>query len=148
MQQLLDRAAIHDLLLHYARAVDNKNLDAVAHCFAPDAQYEGALGRGTIHDALQQLKGAFERYHATFHMVGNLYVTFDDASHARSETYAVAYHRLKAGDGGRQYVVAVRYLDQLARRDDRWQITHRTVRREWERHEDIVPLRAPETAHA
>ena len=148
VQQLLDRAAIHDLLFRYARGVDAKNLDQVAACFARDAAYEGKLSHGTIADALKALKGAFERYHGTLHFVGNMLVEFDDGSHARCETYAIAYHRLKAGDGGQQYVTAVRYLDQLVRRDDRWCITHRTVRQEWERHDSVVPLRAPETAHA
>ena len=148
VQQLLDRAAIHDLLLRYARAVDAKNLDQVAACFARDAAYEGALSHGTITDAIKALKSAFERYHNTLHFVGNVLVEFDDGTHARCETYAIAYHRLKAGDGGQQYVTAVRYLDQLARREDRWLITHRTVRCEWERHDAVVPLRAPETAHA
>ena len=148
MQQLLDRAAIHDLQLRYARGVDTKNLEQVAHCFTRDAGYDGALGHGTVADALQQLKAAFERYHNTMHFVGNVWVEFDDAAHARCETYAIAYHRLKAGDGGQQYVTAVRYLDQIACRDGHWVIVHRDVRREWERHEEIVPLRAPETAHA
>jgi 3-phenylpropionate/cinnamic acid dioxygenase small subunit len=148
VQQLLDRAAIHDLLLRYARAVDGKNLDQVAACFVRDASYEGALGRGTINDAIKNLKLAFERYHNTMHFIGNVLVDFDDGTHARAETYAIAYHRLKAGDGGQQYVTAVRYLDQLARHDAQWRITHRLVRREWDRHDAIVPLRAPETAHA
>ena len=148
VQQLLDQAAIHDLLLRYARGVDTKNLELVASCFSRDAGYEGTLGRGTIGEALKSLKSAFERYHNTMHLIGNLCVDFDDGEHARCETYAIAYHRLKAGDGGQQYVTAIRYLDQLARHDGRWTIIHRTVRREWERHEEIVPLRAPETAHA
>lgn len=148
MQQLLDRAAIHDLLLRYARGVDGKNLEQVAACFTRDCGYEGALGRGAIADALRNLKAAFERYHNTMHLVANVLVDFDDAEHARCETYAIAYHRLKAGDGGQQYVTAVRYLDQLARRDGRWLIVHRRVHREWERHEEVLPLRAPETAHA
>lgn len=148
VQQLIDRAAIHDLVLRYARAVDQKNLDHVAACFGRDAGYEGALGTGTITDALRALKSAFERYHGTMHFVGNVLVEFDDGEHARVETYAIAYHRLKAGDGERQYVTAVRYLDQVQRKDDRWLIVHRSVRRDWERHEEIVPLKAPETAHA
>src|SRR5262245_27112738 len=114
LQGLLDRAAVHDVLLRYARAVDGRDLDAVASCFTADAAYEGAVARGTIVEALAALRTALERYPRTMHFVGNvaIEVTGDTAA---SETYAIAYHRLRAE--ARQYVVAVRYRDSFVLRD-------------------------------
>jgi 3-phenylpropionate/cinnamic acid dioxygenase small subunit len=132
LQALLDRAAIHDLLLRYARGVDRRDLALVASCFTPDCAYEGALGRGSIGDALALLEVAMGRYERTLHFVGNQLVELD-GDRARSETYAVAYHGLP---GGRLYVTAVRYLDELVRHDGGWRIARRTVTREWERTEE------------
>jgi 3-phenylpropionate/cinnamic acid dioxygenase small subunit len=134
-QAMADRAAIHDLQLTYARAVDRKDLDLVASCFAANAAYEGALGRGEIGTALVSLRTAMARYGRTFHHVGNVLVEVH-GDRATSETYAIAYHRERA-DPRRQYVVAIRYVDELARHDDRWRITRRTVHREWERHQEL-----------
>ena len=72
---LADRAAIQDLELTYARGVDRRDLALVASCFAPDCAYEGALGRGTIGDALKTLEAAMARYASTLHHVGNVLVT-------------------------------------------------------------------------
>ena len=135
LQMLLDRAAVHDVLLRYARGVDCKDIDLVASCFTPDAAYEGALARSDIRQALPRLREAMDRYASTLHFLGNvtIEVTGDRAS---SETYAIAYHCPRTGD--RQYVVAVRYLDELVRHDGRWLITRRRVCREWERYDTVV----------
>jgi uncharacterized protein (TIGR02246 family) len=135
VRALADRAAIHDLMLRYARGVDRQDLDVVASCFTPDAAYDGALGRGTIREALEALRRALERYASTMHFIGN--VTIELAGdRASSETYAIAYHRLR-GDERRQYVVAVRYQDDLVRREGRWLIARRLARRAWERYEPL-----------
>src|SRR5262249_22813509 len=55
---LADREDVRDVLLSYARGVDAKDLARVAACFTPDAAYDGALGTGTIADALRSLDGA------------------------------------------------------------------------------------------
>jgi hypothetical protein len=55
LQALLDRTAIHDLIMRYARGVDRRDLDLVASCFATDAAYEGSLGTGGIDVVLATL---------------------------------------------------------------------------------------------
>src|SRR5262249_20279332 len=117
LQGLLDRAAVHDVLLRYARAVDGRDLDAVASCFTADAAYEGALARGAIVGPLAALRAALERCGGTMHSVGNvaIEVTGDTAA---SEPSAIASPRRRAE--ARQYVVAVRYRDSFVLRDGRW----------------------------
>lgn len=136
VRALLDRAAVHEVMLRYARGVDRRDLDEVAACFTPDAVYDGALSGSTIGDALARLREVMERYTSTLHFVGNVVVELAGDT-AACETYAIAYHRLRAAPR-QQRVVAVRYLDALERREGRWLIVRRVVRREWERSEEIA----------
>ena len=78
-----------------------------------------------------------DRYASTMHFLGNMAIEVT-GDHASSETYAIAYHRPRAGD--RQHVVAVRYLDALVRRDGRWLIARRLVSREWERYDTLAAM--------
>ncbi len=131
LQALLDRAAIQDVLLRYARGVDRKDLRLVATCFTSDAAYDGTLGKGRIADALTALVGAIERYDGSMHFIGNHAIEIAGDA-ATSEAYCLAHHVLK---GGGRLVVAVRYLDDLVRREGRWQIAARTAQVEWQRNE-------------
>ena len=137
LQDLLDRDAIHEVLLRYARGVDRQDLDLVASCFTPDAAYDGTLGQGTIVTALAALRSAMARYEATLHFMANQVIELaGDAAH--SETYAIAYHRLATADGPRLFTVGVRYLDELSRCGARWLIHRRVVRTEWQRSEALA----------
>jgi ketosteroid isomerase-like protein len=128
---LRDREDVRDVLHAYARGVDAKDLPRVASCFTPDAAYDGALGRGTIDDALAVLRGAMGRYTATVHRIGNQTVTVD-GDRARSEADCLAEHVLA---DGAQLTVAVRYHDDLVRSADGWRIARRAVTTLWRRHD-------------
>jgi SnoaL-like domain len=132
LRALLDRAAIHDLLLRYARGVDRRDLPLVASCFTPDASYDGILGKGGVVDALAALGRAMARYEGTMHFLGNQTIELA-GDRARSETYCVAHHRPSSAEGSGSRVVAVRYLDELVRVGGGWLICARVVKREWER---------------
>jgi hypothetical protein len=137
LQELRDRAAIHDLVMRYARGVDRRDLELVASCFAPDAAYEGALGAGTIAVALAALGERLQRYQATMHFMGNLLVELDGDT-ARCETYGLVYHRLQGTHEAHDFVVGVRYLDELARHGDGWWIVRRVVRTEFQRYDAVI----------
>ena len=129
LQELIERAAIQDVLLRYARGVDRRDLVTVASCFTPGAAYDGALGRGTIADALPRLGEAMARYTCTLHFLGNQTIELTGDT-AHSETYCLAHHVLP---DGHHREVAVRYLDDLVRDGGTWRISRRVVAREWER---------------
>jgi 3-phenylpropionate/cinnamic acid dioxygenase small subunit len=135
LRELQDRAAIHDLMMRYARGVDRRDLELVAACFAPNAGYEGALGVGTIAVALDALRDRLQRYRTTMHCMANQLVELD-GDRASCETYAIVYHRLEAE--AQDYVVGVRYLDDLARHGEGWWIVHRTARLEFQRYDAVV----------
>ena len=136
-RELQDRAAIHDLIMRYARGVDRRDLELVATCFAPDAGYEGSLGVGTIAIALEALRDRMQRYRATMHFMANQLVELN-GDQASCETYAIVYHRLDTEDEVQDYVVGVRYLDDLARHGAGWWIVHRTTRLEFQRYDAVV----------
>ena len=52
---------------------------------------------------------------------------------AGSETYALVYHRLEGEDEDEDFIVGVRYLDDLARLADGWRITRRRTTMEFQR---------------
>jgi 3-phenylpropionate/cinnamic acid dioxygenase small subunit len=132
---LLDRAAIRDVLLRYARGVDRRDLAMVRACFTPECGYEGTLARGTIADALASLEERLGRYAGTMHLMGNQLITVDGDT-ATSETSCVAYHRL-AGNAA-DFVTGVRYLDDFVRDGDHWRIRRRAVRLDWQRHDGVA----------
>lgn len=137
LQELRDRAAIHDLLMRYARGVDRRDLDLVAACFAPEARYEGALGVGGIDLALAALRVRMQRYRTTMHLLANQLIELA-GDRAHCETYALVYHRLVDDAEVEDFVVGVRYLDDVARHGDGWWIVHRTAVLEWQRYDAVV----------
>jgi ketosteroid isomerase-like protein len=136
VRELQDRAAIHDLLLRYAHAVDRRDLEQVASCFTPDAAYQGSLGEGTIQVALSALSERMGRYRTTTHLLANQLVEIR-GDMARSETYAPVYHRLDEDLGAHDLIVAVRYLDDLQRSSDGWLICKRVTKMEWQRYDAV-----------
>jgi len=134
-RELSDRNAIRDVMLRYASGVDARDLAQVGRLFVAGASYHGALGIGTIESALANLRQRFGDYRATMHWVDHQLIEIA-GDHARSETYAVAYHRLKRLPPT-NFVVGVRYLDELVRLEGRWLIADRTVVTEWQRSEPI-----------
>lgn len=137
VRELLDRAAIRDVLLRYAHGVDRRDLAAVAACFTPDASYKGSLGEGSIEVALRSLRERMAQYSSTMHLVANQLVEIS-GDRATSETYAIAYHQLAGGEERRNMAVGVRYLDQLVRAAGGWRICHREVKLEWQRYDELV----------
>ena len=137
VQALIDRAAIHDLIMRYARGVDRRDLDLVAACFAPDAAYEGSLGSGGIDVVLAALRERMPRYRTTMHFLTNPIVEVD-GDRASCETYALVYHRLESEDDAEDFIVGVRYVDELARRPDGWRITSRKTAMEFQRYDAVV----------
>jgi hypothetical protein len=133
MRELIDRAAIRDVLLRYARGVDARELESVASLFVAGAAYSGRLGVGTIETALARLQIGFVRFQRTMHFVGHQLIEIN-GDRAQSETYAIAYHR-PLGATPTDSIAGVRYLDELARCGSEWLIIRRVVESEWQCYE-------------
>jgi 3-phenylpropionate/cinnamic acid dioxygenase small subunit len=140
IRELHDRALIQDLLMRYGRAVDRRDVDGVAACFAADAGYDGSLGNGTIGSMLAALRELIPRYERTMHLLGTQVIEINGDT-ARCETYGIVYQRLRETDGPKDLVVGVCYLDELACREEGWLITKRTARVDWQRRDTLpAPL--------
>ena len=138
IRELHDRALIRDLLMRYGRAVDRQDIDAVAACFTPDAEYEGSLGKGTIVRMLDALRKVMPRYEKTMHLLGTQAIELN-GNVARCETYGIVYQRFRDGAGPKDRVVGVCYIDEVAWDQRGWLITRRVARIDWQRGEDKAP---------
>jgi uncharacterized protein (TIGR02246 family) len=133
-----DRDAILDVIARYAHTVDDRDIDGILTCFAPDGRidFEGGQISGDGHDGIRE---AFEQAFArpglappatSTHLMSNTLVTVDgDTAHA--ETQGVAF--LASPGLGTVVTRGLRYSDDLRRTaDGDWRISHRVHRSIWQ----------------
>mgnify|MGYP001812009661 FL=1 len=147
LRRLVDRQAIHDVLLRYCRGIDRLDLDLVRQCYHPGARDHHGAFVGPVEDFLPWVAEQVTRFESTTHFLGNVLVEFDDdnSTVAWSEAYCVAFHRL-AGDDQRpprDSIAGFRYVDRFERRDpaappgEGWRIADRRVVVDWNRLDEI-----------
>jgi hypothetical protein len=132
LERLIDERAVREVMLRYARGVDDRAWDQVTDCFAPDAFVAGTGHSGVRDDYLAGVFAGVARYGVTMHTVGNQVIEID-GDVASTETDLVARHFTDGGGTEESLVMGVRYHDRLRRDGDRWVITRRDVRRLWSR---------------
>jgi SnoaL-like protein len=142
LRDLLDKQAIHELLLRYCRGLDRCDEALLASAFHPDAVVEhtgqtltGARIAGFLVSRSLQAGSRHAHYLAN-HLVG---VRGDDAD---SECYFFSY-RIGLGQAEIQTFKG-RYLDRFERRSGEWRIARRTVVIDWSTrepfsHADLFP---------
>ena len=134
-RELADRLALSDLVAQYAIAVDRRDEPDLAALFTADArlvQPAGLVRRGKdpILDGAEAIAtgvlGAVAHLHSTRHVVSQQLVDAAGDT-ARGEVYCEAHHVYATEDGHRDYVVAIRYLDDYRREADAWRIARREL---------------------
>ena len=146
IQELLDRAALYQLAVRYARAADRREYAVFGEIFSEDgriATHRGDAfgseplysidGRDTI---MERLRG-LEEYECTNHVVSNQLVEIDGDT-ATGETYCIAHHLYREDGVAMDLTMAVRYQDRFARKDGRWLFTERRLAVDWERRLPLV----------
>lgn len=132
VQLLLDRAAVHDVLMRYSFALDRREFDELAACFAPDVGGEWTFGPIPDRDALLDYICGVARFHTTMHFMGNEFieVSGDEAS---LQAYAMLLHRATRRDGSTfEYNPSDRlYSERLERREGQWVIVERKAEPQW-----------------
>ncbi len=141
VRELLDRAAITELIYTVARAMDARDWDLLASCYTPEAvgDYSNATvdGREAI---IAGAKGFLDPFDATQHLVGNVQITVgaDTGTETGTETDTATAHatfiaqHVRAGaTGGGHYILGGDYDDNLRRTDEGWKITRRRIRGIW-----------------
>ena len=133
------RLGLRQLVEQYARGADTRDAVLFADVFTDDAILY--TSRGDIRGRADLLKVAprLGRYKATMHLVGNHYVTFDDADHAHGVTYCVASHMREVEGVDWVYVMQIVYHDVYVREARGWRISERRLELLWE---EDRPLKA------
>jgi len=121
---------IRALLQGYARAVDDRDLDTLAGLFDPAAVIVGARGTQSVEEWLESMR-APRSFPVSMHVIGEPLIDREEGSdRASTDTYAVVY---QLGDEGAGLTLGMRYLDEVARRDDRWVFVRRRSVMVWMR---------------
>jgi len=153
LQRLLDKDAISDVLMRYARGIDRLDVDLFRTVFWDDGGFEDGIVEGPAKEFISSLLGDAVRnmFAVTQHFVSNIRIEFDGAELAFVESYFLAFHLLKpdeatlnailgprrmqqmGGDYGRSYelYVAGRYFDRFERRENQWRIKKRRFVSDW-----------------
>ncbi len=129
VQEMLDKAAIREVLWRYCRGVDRRDADIVTSCYHPDAHDDHAgntytgetVGQGLV-DWMNEIM-----IKTTHNITTNtIEVNGDDAG---SESYTTSMHIAKGQDGGenRTMLSVARYIDRFERRNGEWRIISRLV---------------------
>ncbi len=123
-----DETAIRRVHLEYCRAVDRRDWDLVRSCYHPDAVDHHGPYSGGIDGFIAWAKEFVETVCSTTHFVGNQLIDIEGDT-AWHEAYCQDHHRTKATDTtpAADYVVNLRYLDRMERRDGEWKIADRLV---------------------
>lgn len=132
------RAVIH----RYFIALDDRDFDAVAGCFAGDATaiYGGEPLPSGSAAITAELRARMARLGPTMHFAGTSVIEVE-ADGARAVTYAVAYVTDAGSAGAAQMRVrGLRYTDRLVREGGRWKIAEREHALIWA---SEVPVRLP-----
>lgn len=124
---------LRNLVQRYARAVDRRDLDALAGLFRPDAVIVGARGTQPVEEWLDSMRSP-RAFPVSMHALGDPLISLDEGgSRASLDTYAVVYQLSEPDSGGGDLTLGINYLDDVALDDGQWRIVRRESRTLWMR---------------
>lgn len=132
VRQTADRAAIAEVIVRLARAIDRRDKAQLDDCFHPDATDDHGIFKGTARAFSDWVIPQLAAYERTQHIIANQLIALD-GDNAACESYFHAHHVMESAQGSINIVAAGRYLDRLQRRDGIWRIAHRGVVYDWNR---------------
>jgi hypothetical protein len=149
LRRMEDREDLHDLVLRYCRAVDDKDWAALGELFANYAELGEAVGREAVVVALQSGR---EGYGRTVHTSHGQLLDFVDSDNA---TGMVTSH-VELDVDGKTVMCFIRYYDRYVREAARWHFARRDLKflyaLPWAEMSvaltDHLPIRWPGTAPA
>jgi hypothetical protein len=145
LQALLDKQAIHEVLLRYCRGIDRCDEELVRSAYHPDATDDHGIYRGGVDGFVAWvIPGLRETYAGTSHVLGNVLVELDgDVAH--SEAYVTAWHLFTKDGADHNWIFSGRYVDRFERREGAWKIARRVTICDWEQ---LTPWRRGEVVPA
>lgn len=124
---LEDRAALRELVARYGFAVDDRDIEALAQLFTPDAVFRSrdgvmnARGRAAI---VEQFHGRFAALKVTNHIAHDQVLQFGenpDLANGLVSSHAEVWRN------GQALIAALRYEDSYVRHEDSWCFAERTL---------------------
>ena len=104
--ELLEKQAIHEVVLRYCRGIDRMDEAVVRGCYHPDATDTHGAFHGTIDEFVEWAFRLLGRYAATMHLVANHLSTIA-GDVAVAETYGISHHRSDDPDPRRNLTVGL-----------------------------------------
>jgi hypothetical protein len=133
IEQLSDRAEIHDVLIREAHALDKSDWDAWERCFTPNADIDYSENdgeRGQPPKIRAWLAETFATFPACQHLSSNTEIQLHgDRATARSMQY-IAVDMIYAGEK-RVVLSGIWFHDELVRAADGWLISKRYEELAW-----------------
>jgi hypothetical protein len=128
-----DADELRNLLQRYARAADDRDIEALAAVFDPDATIDGARGSLKLDARLDTMRGP-RAFPTSMHVLGVPLIELAEGNETGIlDTYAVVYQLGDPEDGPDDLTLGVRYVDDVSRVDGSWRIRHRTATTLWMR---------------
>jgi ketosteroid isomerase-like protein len=129
LDTLIAKEAIRELVLHYSRGVDRKDVALLRDLYTADAtDTHGDSFDGPAEAYCDFLEASMPYMRYSGHHVCNHLISVTGDS-GEGEVYALAYHVIPDGQGGwTEDFMAVRYIDRYARESDgKWRFAKRVV---------------------
>lgn len=130
VQAMLDKQAIHDVLVRYCRGVDRCDLAMLKSAYWPDAVDDHGTFNGNAMEFCETLIPALKGMDQTMHAIGNVHMELH-GDKAKVETYCTAYHYIPGPDGHVDMIAGGRYLDRMEKRNGEWRIAYRLYVMDW-----------------
>ena len=127
LQELRDRAAIHDLLLAYGRTIDERDFDAFGALFTEDGEYAGNKGPAAIAAGMRETFAAnpLGFREPNFHVFFNETV---DVEGLRASANRMSFYVVPDDVGGYRIALMAEYDDELVKVGGEWKFRRRAVR--------------------
>ncbi len=128
IRALEDRLALRELVARYGIAVDDREIDALAALFTPDACFRSqdgvmnALGREAI---IEQFHRRFAALKATNHVAHDQIIELDAADPDRASGLVSSH--AEVWRNGQALIAALRYRDRYQRHEGRWCFAERSL---------------------
>ena len=130
---LMDRELIRQFPQRYARAVDQRDHDALTALFDPDGTVDGTFGEQAVVDYLETMGSRADTGGTSMHLLADPLIELEvGADTARLDTYAVVY-QVPADADQPLRTLGMRYVDDMLKKNGAWCIHHRVARMLWMR---------------
>jgi ketosteroid isomerase-like protein len=131
LQALLDKEAIRELVNVYCRAADRHDHELMRSLYHDDAiDDHGSFFKGLAMDFIDMLPEIQAPMEILHHNVTTHNIELH-GDHAEGETYILAFHKVKTGEGSFDLLIGGRYFDKYEKRDGEWKFAHRAVVADW-----------------